>query len=218
MRPKRVTISLAAADDNGVCQSQTPAAGGSQTLTINGALATGGVATMDVARHVSITSAGNDSGRTFTVTGTDRYGNSISESITGPNTTTVNGSKNFLTVTQVAVDDDTAAAITVGSADEADTPWIPMCRWVKPFNVNIGCVLSSTANLAFEMEHTFSDVQAEGFEEEDAVAIGSGIYTRTSTGAVDSTVVEYDQPVVAVRGAITSYAAGSVTFNINQAG
>lgn len=107
-----------AADTDGVCQSQTPAAGGVQTLTINGAQASGGVATFTAGRLITIASASDDSARTFTVTGTDVNGAAQVETIAGP-ATTVTGTLYFRTVTQVTVDDNTAGAITVGMADNA---------------------------------------------------------------------------------------------------
>ena len=51
---------------------------------------------------VTLTSTGNISGVTFTVTGTDASGAAQTEDITGPNNNTVTGSKKFLTVTQIA--------------------------------------------------------------------------------------------------------------------
>ncbi len=53
---------------------------------------------------VTLTSTGNISGVTFTVTGTDASGSTITEDITGPNSNTVTGSTKFLTVTQIAAD------------------------------------------------------------------------------------------------------------------
>ena len=119
IRSKYFAADTTAADADGVCQSQTPAAGGVQNLTINGALASGGVATFSAARLITITSAGADGGRTFTITGTDVNGSAQTEAITGPATTTVTGTKYFRTVTQVSVDNNTAGAITVGMANNA---------------------------------------------------------------------------------------------------
>jgi len=119
VKAKYIEADTVAADADGVCQSQTPAAGGVQNLTINGALSSGGVATFVAARLITITSAGADSGRTFTVTGTDVNGSAQTETITGPATTTVTGTKYFRTVTQVSVDANTAGAITVGMANSA---------------------------------------------------------------------------------------------------
>ena len=107
-------IEAAAADADGVCQSQTP--GGAGNLTINGALADGGAVTFDEPRQVTITGTGNEAGKTFTITGTDETGAAASEAIAGPNNSTVTTTTYFATVTQVAVDAGTAAAVTVGSS------------------------------------------------------------------------------------------------------
>ena len=118
VKAKYIAADTTAADTDGVCQSQTPAAGGVQDLTINGALSSGGIATFTTARFITITSASDDSGRTFTVIGTDVNGNAQTETIEGP-ATTVTGTLYFRTVTQVTVDDDTAGAITVGMSNDA---------------------------------------------------------------------------------------------------
>lgn len=108
-----------AADADSICQSQTPAGGGEQNLTINGANASGGVATFTAARKVTVASAGTDDGRTFTITGTDVNGDALVETLTGPDTATVTTTGYFRTVTQVTVDNDTAGAITVGMSADA---------------------------------------------------------------------------------------------------
>jgi len=118
VKAKYIAADTTAADADGVCQSQTPAAGGEQALTINGALSSGGVATFVAARLITIASAADDSARTFTVTGTDVNGNVQTEVIAGP-ATTVTGTLYFRTVTEVLVDDDTAGAITVGMANNS---------------------------------------------------------------------------------------------------
>jgi hypothetical protein len=106
---------LAAADPNGICTTQTP--GGAVDLTINGALQSGGVATLVPARNVTITSGGSsETGKTFTVTGTATDGTAVTEAIAGPGgSATVSTTALFETVTQVAVDGATSGAVTVGS-------------------------------------------------------------------------------------------------------
>ena len=74
-------IESAAADPNGI--SASAAVGNNANLVIGGALASGGAVTFDSPRNVTITSAGNDSGISFTVTGTDVDGAAQTESITG---------------------------------------------------------------------------------------------------------------------------------------
>lgn len=129
-----------ALDPDGYALSQTPGAGGN--LTLAGALVTSGVGYADVPRSVSITSAGNDSGRTFTVYGTDEYGQTMSEAITGPNTTTAHGAKAFWTVTRIAVDAATAGAITAGTGDKFGLPFklldVPIPRWASTLAQDAG--------------------------------------------------------------------------------
>lgn len=116
---------LATADADGICQSQTPLAGGA--MTINGALASGGVATLDVPRRVLITATGNESSRTFTLTGTSsNYSGTITETIAGPNATTAQSVLDYSTVTVVSIDAASAGAITVGTNGVASSPPLPL--------------------------------------------------------------------------------------------
>ena len=102
-----------ALDADGICASQTSGATAS-TLTINGAKASGGVATLNSARQITLASAANLADKTFTITGTDANGDALTESLTGPNNETVTTSKHFLTVTEIAFTDGTSGTITAG--------------------------------------------------------------------------------------------------------
>ena len=64
-----VLVEAATADPDGI--STAAAVGNNANLVIGGALADGGSVTFDEPRNVTITSAGDDSGISFTVTGTD---------------------------------------------------------------------------------------------------------------------------------------------------
>lgn len=107
---------VAAADPDGIATSQTPAAGGQQDLTLDGAFVTDGVADLPLVSVVSITAAANDSARTFTVLGSDANGRPQAEEIAGPNATTVEGAKSFSKIDRIFVDADTAGAITAGQS------------------------------------------------------------------------------------------------------
>ena len=108
---------VATLDADGICVEAT--ATGAATLSATGALVSGGVATFDVARGVSITSTGNESGITVTFTGTDKDGDALVEDVAGPNNTTVYGVKAFGTVTSVVVDGATTSTngVNVGSSN-----------------------------------------------------------------------------------------------------
>jgi hypothetical protein len=143
MQPMTVTVGpIATADANGICESQTPVAG---PLTLDGVLVTGGVAVLDVQRRVLITAAGNESSRTFTVTGTNWAGNTISQTITGPNATTAATTISFKTVTSVTISGNAAGAVEVGTNGVADSPWVRFDDFA-PNYVSVACVIDGTAN------------------------------------------------------------------------
>lgn len=101
-----------AADANGICASQTI----NTTGAINGALASGGVATFDVPRNVV---AAWSNTATVTVTGTDEYGVTVVE--TSGSGTSLAGKKAFKTVTSV-VSSTSVTSATVGSGDVLGLP------------------------------------------------------------------------------------------------
>lgn len=110
-----------AADPDGIATAQLFGAAGG--FTLDGATVSGGVASADVPRNVTLTVAtSNHSARTVTVTGT-RAGDVVVEEITGPNNSTVQGKKAFDTVTSVAVDGAVATnGISVGWGDKLGLP------------------------------------------------------------------------------------------------
>lgn len=122
---------------NSICASQTP--GGSGALTIDGTLATtnpvagaGGTAAAGSALvrfpqpvRVYITCAGNNSARTFTITGTLQSSNTfgpgtyVSETLTGADTSTVASVNLYSTVTGVSISGASTGAVTVGHSGTA---------------------------------------------------------------------------------------------------
>lgn len=165
MRPTVVTVGpLATADADGVCQTQTPGAAGA--LTINGALASGGVATFDTARRVIATVGSEASQRTLVVTGTDRSGNPISETLTiaastaGANQTQLD----YLTVTSVVAGSAFTAALTVGTNGVASSRPIRLDDY-SPSPVTIGVNITGTVNYDVEVcmddPNSLSDAVAE---------------------------------------------------------
>ncbi len=156
--PSTLTLQLAAAVSNGIALSQTP--GGAGNLTLNGSLVTGGVATMDVARRVLISTAGADAGRTFTITGTDRGGNVQVEAITGIATgTSAFTQRDFKTVTKIAVDAATAGAITAGTNGVGSSDWVVddfLCRvWALSGGIQGGAT-------TYTLEVTYDDPNKTG--------------------------------------------------------
>jgi VCBS repeat-containing protein len=171
---------------------------GAGNLTIAGALATGGVATFAIPRHVGIYAAGNESARTFTITGTDRTGKTMTEAITGPNATTVYGAKNFKTVTQVAVDAATAGDVEVGDGNKLESQWIPVeYRIANSYMTEISypAAAQMTASVQYTRQNPFSST----FDEHDASPVDD-----------DPSNI----PCRAVRMKITNHVSGTPTLTV----
>ena len=77
---------VAATDADGI--STTASISGAAALTINGTLAAGGSYTSgdNIGQIITITSAGDDTGITFTVVGTNAVGDALTEVVTGADT------------------------------------------------------------------------------------------------------------------------------------
>lgn len=185
-----------AADADSVCASQTPSGAGN--LTINGANASGGVATFTAARQVTITCAGNDAGRTFTITGTDVDGTVITEDVSGADTDVSTSTKHFKTVTQIAVDDATAGAITVGMNTSAiAVVFAGRARIKGAFIVNSG----TAGSVIFR----------------DSSDAGESGTTLLQLGTVASATAERDvtipaEGIVFVNGIYIPYTAGTAVY------
>tara|TARA_R110000824_G_scaffold343449_1_gene530088 strand:- start:3323 stop:3931 length:609 start_codon:yes stop_codon:yes gene_type:complete len=113
-------IEAATADPDGI--STAAAVGNNANLVIGGALASGGAVTFDEPRNVTILSAADDSGISFTVTGTDETGSAVTESITGVDSDTATGSTFFTTLSAIAAVGNPAGNVSAGSGTSIATP------------------------------------------------------------------------------------------------
>jgi len=123
--------------------------------TFSSATVYGGmVATLDVARQVLITAAANETGKVFTVTGTDISGNPQSETLAGPNVSTVATGLNYKTVTSVSIGAAAVGAITVGTNGVSASRWVRLDEWA-PSSVGVQCTVSGTVN--YTVQTTFDN-------------------------------------------------------------
>ena len=126
--------------------SVTPSGNTAAAVTVG----TGGLALLDTARRVLITSAGNDSGITFTITGVDWAGTTISETLTGGNAAAVYSTLDYLGVVKIAVSGATASTVTVGTNGVASSPWVNLDTWANGTVVG-QCVVSGTVNYTVQL-------------------------------------------------------------------
>ena len=141
MRPITAVVGpLSASSANNIATSQTPAGAGA--LTLNGSTVVTGIAVLDHARRVLVTTT--DTTHTFTITGTTPTGAVISEVVTSSGTN-VQSTLDYLTVTSVVISGAATGAVTVGTNGVASSPWVRLDEWALP-SVSIQVNVSGTVN------------------------------------------------------------------------
>lgn len=150
------TLSLTAAVSTAVCAAQAVAGAGS--LTINGTLASGGVATiLENQRRIAVVSASaGDTTQVITITGTNSSGTVITEAVTLNGTTPVGTKLDFKTVTKVTSSAATAGNISVGTNSTGSTPWRQVNNQIKPVQIGFFAHLVS-GSATFSVEETMDD-------------------------------------------------------------
>lgn len=154
---KTITIALAAASTTAVCAAQSKVGAGA--LLINGAHASGGVATLDAARQILFTFAADETGHNFTITGTAFNGAVITEVVAGNDTTEVT-TKEYLTVTAVSVSAATTGNVSVGTNGVASSAPYIVDRFVGAHNISATVVISGTVTYSVEVSYDDLAVQA----------------------------------------------------------
>lgn len=186
-----------------------------QSLGVAGPLVLTG-AQPQVPRRVGITSAGNDSGITWTVTGTARPeqgGAVLVETIAGANIGLAQTTQDFASLVSIVGSGATASTVTAGTTDTASGPWVPWDQFPTPFQVTAQAFVLS-GGPTYGMEFTLDDVFG--------LWLPSGItFPRASpwpgmTGATGNTNTQITSPVRATR--LTLTVAGSVQLTQQQSG
>lgn len=164
--------------------------------------------TGSTARQVTITPTGNESTNTFTVTGTDINGNSITESVAGLNATASTTNSYFYTVTSIRIANNAANAIVAGMTNTAASDWIRFDDFA-PSNISIQCNVSGSAT--YTVQSTLSDPN----DPFTPTPRGSMIWVNSSdTAVVGATTTQQSNFLFApkfARVVLTTTSTGSVT-------
>jgi hypothetical protein len=209
----RVIIStvgpLATASANNIALSQTPGAAGA--LTLNGSTVVKGVAVLDTARRVLITTG--DTTHTFTVTGTTPTGTTISE-VVGPITTSAYTAQDFQTVTSVTINGAATAAVTVGTNGVASTPWIHLDEWAYP-QVFLQCDVTGTVN--YTIQQTMDSANSNTNPVSPSAITW---FNTTDTNGVNATASIQSSYAIAPlwTRVLLNSGTGSVVFKVSQLG
>jgi hypothetical protein len=195
-----ITADTVALDADGI--TTTASLSGAGTLAINGTLASTGTVTLSSGRQVTITSAGNDTGVTFTVTGTDVNGAAQTEAITGASGAAATSTKYFKTITEIANSAASAGAVTAGiNALAADVVFAGRMRlravWVKD-SATAGTLefrqesAAGTANLKFDTIAVSSWAFRDNDIPDDGILFVGGGYVQYTVSTFDTLTAFYN--------------------------
>jgi hypothetical protein len=219
MRPITLTKTLAAASDNTIALNQTLAGAGN--FTINGASATAGVATLDTARRVILTSAGDDHLITFTVYGypTSAANTPIQETVKGTNGGVAATTLDFFSITRVSASGATAGNVRIGTNSTGSTPWVSVTPHVTRETLSVASHVTGT--VTYSVEYSYKDVNYNptstfGAYQLDYVSPTPWL-DPVVQGQTGDTVAKSTEPIWAARVTITS-GTGSVEATFLQSG
>ena len=189
-------ITAAAIDADGI--SVAAAVADDANLVLGGALTSGGAVTFDEPRNITILSAGDDSGISFTVTGTDEQGDAVTESITGANADTATGSTFFTTISQIAAVGNPAGNVSAGSGSSIAAPIFKgRLRLRGLYAVNTGTAGTitfregsgtGTIRMQFNTVAAANTTQYPDVPDDGILCVGGGYVTYSVAGLSSMTV------------------------------
>ena len=191
-------IEAATADPDGI--STAASVGNNAALVIGGALASGGSVTFDQPRNITILSAGDDSGISFTAVGTDETGAAATESITGADSDTATGSQIFATIASITAVGNPAGNVSAGSGTSILAPMFQGRMRLKGlYAVNTGTAGTITfrqTNSSGEIRMQFNTVAAANSTEaprvpNDGIVFVDGGYISYTQNTLSSITVFY---------------------------
>jgi hypothetical protein len=205
-QPVTATITLVAANADGIAEAQTVTGG--DDFVLDGALVTDGAAVLTSAgagRQVIITSSGDDTGVIFTIEGADESGIPISEALAGADTAAATSALFYHTVTRVSPNVTTDGDVEVGTNGVGATRWVNYNIHAQPFNVVNAVDISGTVD--FDLQYTYDPLGSITKIWTDAVV----------DGATADAQATYTFPITGSRILLNS-GDGTVTMTAIQAG
>ena len=200
-----LALTTSAASAVSICASQSPAAG---AILINGSLATAGVATVAAAQLITLVSGGNDTGITFTISGTDSDGRAQTEAVTGASGGTATSTKYFKTVTGIAHTGSVATTLTSGNTIDAVSNTMRPNLSVPFCQIGMGVrLVSGTAT--YKVQHSYQD---------GTTAHPTVWFDNTAGAKTASSEATYSTPVATIRILLSASSSAVISANVIQAG
>ena len=199
---------------------------GATSFVINGALASGGIATLDKARRIVIVDAGNDAGMTATITGTNVSGNTWSETLTLTSAATAGPSVlDYLTVTSITISGTGVASGAVAGTAISGTdpgplasgPWTYMDSWALN---SVALQVNVTGTVNYTVQSSLDDPNLTRPQTVVPPSAVNWYALGVMTSATTTSQASFGVAPVMVRLTINTATAttSSATFDIVQAG
>lgn len=202
MRTKTYTMTGVNVSATGIAAAQAPTSG--TALTLQAA-----AASLSPNRFISITSTANLSAISFTIVGTDRWGNAMTEVVTGPNNATVQSLGAYASVTSITPNGTSVSNVSAGWPVGAVSPWIVCGQAMGLDNVPVALcsVLNSVGVTTGNLQATYC--MFPRFSEPDISIDDSQAITPGSP---------FEAGGSGVRFVMTSGASTTCTFKVRRAG
>lgn len=146
---------------------------------------------------VIITSAGNDSGITFTITGQDYGGSPISEVLAGANAGAATSMFMYSSVSSIVASGAVASTVEAGTGATQYSPWLILGSKANAYSTNIRAVITG-ASATYVVQATSDPAIMQQFG-----GYADDIDTLVASGSVSSTTL-LDAPWSAVRLMVTA--------------
>jgi hypothetical protein len=219
-----LSYTFPAGNEQDVCLTQTLAAAGK--LIINGNLATPVNNTVSFLnkgyiRQISITSVNNLTGVTFTINGIQN-GVSITESITGPNSTTVYSVLAYDSITSIS-SNGAANAVSVGTGWFGIFPLIGINMERDVINYTLTIARLTAASVPFALFGTIANIVNNGHTYMDIITNNMNLFQIRAVGIGDNYIYSTNSNATAIYssffitlGANATTIANSMTLNFIQ--
>jgi hypothetical protein len=210
-RPYTLSVTPDTPDPDGLADNNDSSG---SSVTLDGALTSGGTYTsVDGLGHrldIIDTATVDQSGATFTVTGTNANGEAVTEAITGPGSgATVESTEYFKTVTSITIASAAACGtVDIGTVDEVATPTY-VVNWRSA--IELGFSVEITGTIDYDVQHTLDNILNDG--------TASTTYLDHSAVAAQTASADgnYDFGITGMRVITNSYTGGAtIKLNIVQ--
>ena len=176
--------------------------GSATTLTLGGALTSGGSYTSgdNIGQLITILSAGDDSGITFTIVGTDAVGDAQTEVVTGANAGTATSSGYFNTVASITTSAASAGNVSAGVTGTGTGTIFAGRTRVRGMQglsgATAGNILlkntSVTGTTLFTVPTQAAAEQIVPFIPDNGILFKAGAYVNVGSGVSTGTSIFYD--------------------------